>query len=73
MKLFRELGEYTILRNLICVSINHDIITAQAIELFADPRKYKPTNSLCFGYLRNFKPSKINTLKVISDQIKYQH
>ena len=33
--------------------INHDIITAQAIECSTDPRKCKPTNSLCFGYPRN--------------------
>ena len=44
--------------------MNHDIITAQNIKLSADPRKYKPTNSLHFGYPRNFKPAKLNTLTV---------
>ena len=43
---------------------NHDIITAQVIGFSADPQKYEPTNSLCFGYPRNFKPSKLNTLTV---------
>ena len=28
--------------------INHDI-TAQAVEFYADPLKYKLTHSLCFG------------------------
>ena len=41
--------------------INH-IISAQATEFSADPQKYKPTNSLCFGYPWNFKPLKLNTL-----------
>ena len=45
--------------------MNHDVITAQAMKLSADPRKYKPTNSLCFSYPRNFKPSKVNTLMVV--------
>ena len=46
------------------MKINCDIITAQAIEFSADPKKYKPTNSLCFGYPQNFKPSKLNILTV---------
>ena len=36
------------------------VITAQGV----DPRKYKTTKSLCFGYPRNFKPSKLTTLTV---------
>ena len=30
--------------------IKHDNITVYVIKISADPRKYKPTNSLCFGY-----------------------
>ena len=38
--------------------MSHDIITAQTIKCSADPQKYKPMNSICFGYPQNFKPSK---------------
>ena len=33
-----------------------------SIEFSADPQKYKPTNSLCFSYPQNFKPSKLKML-----------
>ena len=43
---------------------HNDITTTQGIKIPADPRKYKPTNSLCFGYPQNFIPSKLNTFTV---------
>ena len=33
--------------------MNHDNIIAQAIKYSAHPRKYKPMNSLGFGYPQN--------------------
>ena len=47
--------------------MEHDNITVQGIQgikISTDPRKYKPTNSVCFGYPRNFIPSKLNTLEI---------
>ena len=47
------------------MKMKHDNFTAQGIKISIDPRKYKPTNSLCYGYSRNFKPLKLNTLTVV--------
>ena len=46
----------------------------QGVQIFVDfvaltihknkPLYHQPTNSLCFGYPRNFKPLKLNTITV---------
>ena len=46
------------------MKMKHDNITTHGIKISVDPRKYKLMNSLCFGYPRNFIPSKLNTFTV---------
>ena len=41
------------------MKMKHNNITAQGIKISADLRKYKPLNSLSFGY-----PQKFYTLKI---------